>query len=128
MPLKWTKSSPLSAVASYLGSKPLARKPGTAAEYWNGGFALLAALIESVTDEGYTTYCKTHVFQPAGMTSSGFTGDSALAADRQAVGYAGDRPVRRAADHPYRQYDYGYRGMGGVVKRIGGGLVKGYSA
>jgi len=102
------------AVASYLG-KPAARPPGERVEYWNGGYALLAALIEEVGGTSFQRFLSREIFTPAGMTRSGFTGDEELPRERQAVGYAGEQAVRAAAEHPYGAYDFRYKGMGGVV-------------
>ena len=82
------------AVASNLGGAR-ARKAGEAVEYWNGGYALLAALVESVTGGTYEAFMAERVLAPAGMASSGFTGYGALPRDVQAVGYDGAAAVRR---------------------------------
>lgn len=102
------------AVTTYL-SAPMERKPGAAYEYWNGGYALLAAIVTKVSGSSYQDYCRTRLFERAGMKSSGFTGDEDIAEGRQAVGYSGGSPVRMAAEHPYGSYGYQYLGMGGVV-------------
>jgi CubicO group peptidase (beta-lactamase class C family) len=100
------------AVRGYL-SKPLARAPGEAHEYWNGGYALLAAIVERAAGTSYMDFCREHLFRPAALASTGFTGDAGLA--RQAVGYDGEERVRLAAGHPYSSYGWQYRGMGGIV-------------
>lgn len=106
-------STPAEATASFLRT-PLASKPGERVQYWNGGYALLAAVVENTTGTTFQEALRTLVLEPAGMTHSGFTGDD-LAIDEQAMGYDGDVAVRWASHHPYRQYDYGYKGMGGLV-------------
>jgi CubicO group peptidase (beta-lactamase class C family) len=100
------------AVRGYL-SRPLARKPGEAFEYWNGGYALLAAVVERAGKASYMDFCREHLFRPAGLANTGFTGDAGLV--RQAAGYDGEQRVRLAAEHPYRDYGWQYRGMGGIV-------------
>lgn len=102
------------AVRGYLRS-PRQRESGKACEYWNGGYALLAGIVEAATEQSYTDFCREHLFEPAGMSSTGFTGDEALPLDRQAIGYGEGQPLRHAAGHPYGSYGYQYRGMGGVV-------------
>lgn len=100
------------AVQGYFSSGRAGR-PGSY-EYWNGGYALLAGIIEEVTGRPYTEAVRELVYEPAKMASSGFCGDD-LPAERQAIGYGtrGDRP---AAGHPYGgSYGWQYRGMGGVV-------------
>ncbi len=103
------------AARSYL-SKPLARKPGEAFEYWNGGYALLAAIVEQASGQSYMDFCRERLFRPAGLENTGFTGDADLA--KQAVGYDGGQPVRQAAGHPYGDYGFQYRGMGGIVTSV----------
>lgn len=102
------------AVRSYL-APPLARKPGEAHEYWNGGYALLAGIVETCSGESWEEFCRREVFARAGMTSTGFTGDEALQKERAAVCFDGGVRLRSALEHPYGRYDYGYRGMGGIV-------------
>jgi CubicO group peptidase (beta-lactamase class C family) len=103
------------AVAGYLAPARV-REPGAKHEYWNGGYALLAGIVETVTEGGYSDYCAKRVFASAGLRATGFTGDAIWPAAKQAVGYAGGAPVRRAAEHAYGgAYGYQYRGMGGMV-------------
>lgn len=59
--------------------------PGSKDEYSNYGFILLGAVIESVTHGSYYDYVREHVFQPTGMTASGFPDHDHL--DGVAVGY-----------------------------------------
>ncbi len=105
------------AVAGYLRTKR-SRKPGEAFEYWNGGYALLAGIVEQASGMSYMEYCRANLFQPAGMTHSGFTGDTHLDKEPMAVGYASDRPLRKAIGHPYGSYGWQYRGMGGSVHSV----------
>ena len=101
------------AVATYL-KPPQVRPAGAAHEYWNGGYALLAGIVERASGLPYTDFCKKHLFRPAGLENTGFTGDGNLA--KQAVGYDGPVRIRLAAEHPYGgEYGYQYRGMGGLV-------------
>ena len=53
--------------------KPLAFEPGARHEYSNGGFIVLAAIVEKITGQLFTEYLKEHVFVPAGMDSTGLT-------------------------------------------------------
>jgi CubicO group peptidase (beta-lactamase class C family) len=101
------------AVAAYLAG-PAARAPGEASEYWNGGYALLAGIVRTVSGKSYEDYCRERLFARAGLEHTGFTGD-ALPRALQAVGYDAGAPVRRAAEHPYGSYGYQYLGMGGLV-------------
>lgn len=105
------------AVAEYLGAGPK-RTPGTQYEYWNGGYALLAGVIERGSGVSYTQFLEREIFGPAGMTSSGFTGDADLDPERDSWGISAQGKPRRASEHPYGSYGYQYRGMGGLVTSV----------
>lgn len=49
--------------------------PGTDESYSNTGFALLAAIVEQVSGQLYEAYVRSHVFQPLGMTATGYVLD-----------------------------------------------------
>ena len=51
---------------------PLLFKPGERFEYSNAGFSLLAAVIEKVSGKGYEEFLHEHLFEPAGMTFTGY--------------------------------------------------------
>ena len=105
------------AVSQYLGSGPQS-KPGSKWEYWNGGYALLAGVIERASKRPYTQYLEEELFAPAGMRETGFTGDTDLDATHAAIGRASEGHDRSALEHPYRDYGYQYRGMGGIVTNV----------
>lgn len=103
------------AVRAYLDPAPTAA-PGAGFEYWNGGYALLAGVIETVTGKAYVDVCRERLFVPLGLERTGFTGDEGpWEPEDQAVGYRGDVVLRAAAEHPYGEFGYQYRGMGGLV-------------
>jgi CubicO group peptidase (beta-lactamase class C family) len=102
------------AMLDYLGDGPQ-RDPGARFEYWNGGYALLAGVIEHASGKSYTEFLEAELLTPAGMSASGFTGDANLASERLAVGQAREGRDRRADEHPYGAYDFRYKGMGGLV-------------
>ena len=103
------------AVKAYLAEEPK-NAPGAHFEYWNGGYALLAGIVERASGKSFTRYCEEELFAPAGMTDTGFTGDADLDPARAAVGESQDAESRSALEHPYMgSFGYQYRGMGGVV-------------
>jgi CubicO group peptidase (beta-lactamase class C family) len=57
--------------------------------YSNGGFILLGQAVEAISDEPFSDYLEEHVFQPSGMTSTGFEG---------AIGYGHGGELSTAAD------------------------------
>jgi CubicO group peptidase (beta-lactamase class C family) len=52
------------------GGRALRFEPGTQWEYSNYGFILLGAVIEKATGQSYYDWVSSHVFEPAGMTST----------------------------------------------------------
>jgi len=105
------------AMLDYLGDGPRS-EPGSRFEYWNGGYALLAGVIERVSGPSYTKFVAAEIFAPAGMTASGFTGDPNLLPERVALGHSREGRDRRANEHPYGAYDFRYKGMGGLVTSV----------
>ena len=71
---------------SLYGKRGLAFEPGSKWEYSNYGFLLLGVIVQKVSGEDYYDYVRTHVFSPAGMTSSGSLPEDQNVAQRS-VGY-----------------------------------------
>ena len=105
------------ALQQFLSGGPR-HKPGTRFEYWNQGYSILSELIAQVSGMPYTAYVRTHIFEPAKMTASRFTGDGRPAGQSIAVGRSDDQASRSALEHPYGSYGHQYRGMGGLVSSI----------
>jgi len=106
------------AVAAYLTGGPR-HEPGTRFEYWNGGYALLAAIVEEVSGQPIQVFCTRALFAPAGMEESAFTGYPGIVdASHAAVGQTGEGAPRGAFEHPYGDFDWQYRGMGGTVTSV----------
>ena len=68
------------------GNRPLRFEPGSRWEYSNFGFILLGAVIEKVSGESYYDYVREHIYNPAGMTSTGSEPEDQAIPDRS-VGY-----------------------------------------
>lgn len=100
---------------AYLRGGPQ-QKPGTKFEYWNQGYALLAAIIAEVTGRTYQNAIRELVLRPAKMDAACFTGDSAPKGFQVSIGKSTYGADRSALDHPYGDF-YGlqYQGMGGIV-------------
>lgn len=58
--------------ASFAGG-PLAFEPGARHEYSNGGYLVLACIVEKLTGETFVHYAQKHIFKPAHMTATGAT-------------------------------------------------------
>ena len=69
--------------------KPLEFEPGTKFLYDNTGYILLGYIIEKVSGESYAQYVQHHIFDPLGMTSSGYDVSKTIIAKR-AAGYSRD--------------------------------------
>jgi D-alanyl-D-alanine carboxypeptidase len=67
--------------------QPPSFPPGTKQVYSNFGFVVLGRIVEVVSGEDFQTYLRRHIFEPAGMTHSGFI-DCATTAPDLAVGYS----------------------------------------
>ena len=104
------------AVAKYL-SEPPSADPGENFEYWNGGYALLAAIIEQQSGKSFEEYVRSRIFKKAGMKTAGFTGDK-IPESSQARGVQSGSQARWATEHPYGSYGWQYKGMGGVVAHV----------
>src|SRR5208283_2671148 len=64
----------LQALKDYLtlyGDRGLQFKPGSKWEYSNYGFLLLGRIIEVTSGQNYYDYVRDHIFNPAGMSSTG---------------------------------------------------------
>jgi serine-type D-Ala-D-Ala carboxypeptidase/endopeptidase len=70
------QGQPLAEFAEFLaGGVSLAWSPGTRFEYSNLGYAILGRVITAASGEDYTDFVRTRLFQPLGMTASGFDAD-----------------------------------------------------
>lgn len=66
--------------------KPLDFAPGTKWKYDNTGYIFLGAILEKVSGEKYAAYLKKHIFDPLGMSDSGYD-DTAEILPHRASGY-----------------------------------------
>jgi CubicO group peptidase (beta-lactamase class C family) len=71
---------------SLYGKRPLKFEPGSRFDYSNYGFILLGVVIQNVSGQSYYDYVRSHIFDPAGMTSTGFAPENEMVASRS-VGY-----------------------------------------
>lgn len=70
----------------FFASDPLKFEPGKGRAYSNYGYTVLGAIVEAVSGENYFDYIQKHVFDPAGMSGSGFFDVRAPVTD-VAIGY-----------------------------------------
>lgn len=78
-------------------------EPGTRAAYSNYGFMLMGRIIETVSGSRYDDYVARHIWNPAGMASTGNLPES-VTLPLRAVGYMGPPGQLASADDtlPYR--------------------------
>jgi CubicO group peptidase (beta-lactamase class C family) len=67
---------------------PLSYEPGTLYDYCNSGYVLLGLIIERTSGQSYPQFIDRRIFQPLGMTASGYDDSSSPRADI-AAGYSG---------------------------------------
>jgi CubicO group peptidase (beta-lactamase class C family) len=65
----------------------LSFEPGDGEQYSNAGYVLLGAIVEAVSGRSYYDYVRDNIFEPAGMTRSGFVPRDG-SDDGVAVGYS----------------------------------------
>lgn len=82
---------------SLVRDKPLEFRPGQDWRYSNTNYVILGAVIEKVTGESYAAYLKAHLFDPAGMTCTGYDDAGAIVAHR-VRGYSRAGKTVRNAD------------------------------
>jgi CubicO group peptidase (beta-lactamase class C family) len=66
---------------------PLDYPPGMDKAYSNGGYILLAAIIERASGQPFRDYMREAILTPAGLRDTGFWGDPHLERSRVALGY-----------------------------------------
>ena len=97
---------------------PIESKPGERYRYTNAGYTLLAAIVEEVSGQPFESYLRENIFEPAGLTSTGYPWDRKFDDAPVAVGYVGNKleelkPAPRATDV------FGSRGPGNLVTTVG---------
>ncbi|WP_322936620.1 serine hydrolase domain-containing protein [Nocardioides bizhenqiangii] len=95
----------------------LRTQPGTRYHYSNLGYSLLAAIVEEASGTGYEEYLVKELFEPAGMTHTGYVLPDWDAAD-VAVEYDDeDRSQGRPFEHPWAADGpyWNLRGNGGIL-------------
>jgi CubicO group peptidase (beta-lactamase class C family) len=81
-------------------------------EYWNGGYALLAAVVEVVAEEPFEDFVRDELFAPAGLERTTFLA-AGKGLEPLAVSHVTFEPVTRHSS------GWEYRGMGGVLTTAG---------
>jgi CubicO group peptidase (beta-lactamase class C family) len=97
-------------------------EPGTNWDYWNQGYALLAGIVEHTSGDPFTEFSIDELFERAKMEHTTFNGGELEGAAKKkivvAIGRSAHGEPRSALEHPYGEFGYQYRGMGGVVTNV----------
>jgi CubicO group peptidase (beta-lactamase class C family) len=97
---------------------PMESKPGEKYRYTNAGYVLLAAIIEEVSGMPFETYLQKNIFDPAGLSSTGFPWDARFKNAPVAVGYKGDK-LEELKPAPPESDIWGNRGPGNLITTVG---------
>lgn len=91
--------------------------PGSRYLYSNTGYSLLAAIVEEASGVGYEEYLASELFDPAGMSSTGYVLPGWEASDVAVEYDAADRAQGRPFDHPWADDGpyWNLRGNGGLL-------------
>jgi CubicO group peptidase (beta-lactamase class C family) len=96
---KKTMREPVNAesLVARFRDRPLDFKPGEDWRYSNSGYALLGYVIEKISGESYENFLRKNIFEPLGMTNTGYDHPEEIV-KRRARGYAprGDGLVNAA--------------------------------
>lgn len=97
---------------------PIESKPGETYRYSSAGYVLLAAIVEEVSGQPFESYLQKNIFNPAGLTSTGYPWDKKFDYAPVAVGYEGNKleelkPTPRVTDA------WGNRGPGHLITTVG---------
>jgi len=79
---------------------PLDFEPGTGWKYSNTGYNLLGLIIEQIAGMSYEQFVREHIFDPLGMSNTGF-GDDRSIISGLASGYSREEQTGRLVKAPY---------------------------
>jgi CubicO group peptidase (beta-lactamase class C family) len=97
---------------------PLESKPGEKYRYTNAGYVLLAAIVEEVAKESFESYLQKNIFNPAGLSATGYPWDARFKNAPVAVGYKGER-LEELKPMPRETDVWGNRGPGNLITTVG---------
>jgi len=95
---------------------PLESAPGERFGYSSPGYTILAGVIEKASGGSYESYLTKNLFIPAGMTATGFMGDTARWGRATIHSYSGSKDEGRLIDFPATEVMIG---AGSIVSTAG---------
>ncbi len=84
----------------FLRQRGLNFPPGSRFQYTNGGYFLLARIVERLSGQSLAAFCKARIFDPLGMQDTRFEDDPERITPRRAEGYRRSRDGFRRAGAP----------------------------
>jgi beta-glucosidase-like glycosyl hydrolase/CubicO group peptidase (beta-lactamase class C family) len=69
------------AIVDTIMAEPLQYEPGTESDYSGLGMVTLMRVVETITGQDFARYCEQAIFEPLGMTDTGFHPADTLASD-----------------------------------------------
>lgn len=112
-----TQPASLAAVLARVTGKPLDFAPGSKWAYSNTNYYLLGYIVGEVSKTSWESYVREHIFAPAGMTHSAFSGDEAALSDC-ALGYV----PKAGGVEPGKPLN-GWGGGAGAIVSTGGDML-----
>ena len=102
-----------------LFARPLEFTPGTARQYSNAGYSVLAAIIQHITGRAFDAHLDSAIFRPLGMRETGLLRPR-FPAERVAHGYRGgeDRGTMLDMPHTPDGHYWNLRGNGGLISTV----------
>lgn len=102
------------------GLADLMSLPGERKSYSNLGYSLLGALVEAISGEAYERFVNRNLFQPAGMSRTGYLLPG-WQRDDLAVGYLDGQAWGTPLDHPWLEDgpSWNLRANGGMLSTVG---------
>ncbi|HKS29682.1 MAG TPA: serine hydrolase [Pyrinomonadaceae bacterium] len=100
-------------------SRKLLFKPGSKFEYSNGGYEVLAAVIEVASGEPYREFLRKNLFEPAGMRSTGFWGKAAPRVSPLLIARGYDELGEKGSPLTWSDTTWYGVGSGGVTSTLG---------
>lgn len=85
---RWREDLTVAELIEIFQDQPFDFEPGDSWSYNNSGYILLGAIVEQVSGMSYPDFVRTRIFEPLGMTSSHYGGDTPIIPNR-VPGYSG---------------------------------------
>jgi CubicO group peptidase (beta-lactamase class C family) len=87
----------------WIRDEPLVSEPGKSYAFSNANYAVLAYIIELVSDMSFEEFLETEIFEPLGLQTTGHRGDAAAVIENMASGHV---TVGRSDLKPSGEFDY----------------------